>query len=197
MRASPSSYSRPFYISPTLVSFCHHPQPRRTLNAVFPSGTGIAAVYTLTLIGQNVVFNQEQERITNSFFSCTLALNAVCTGAFFLFYVWRGRAGLTFLRLDQGLLRSASGGLRSRRAMPRWVPTLCRSPLSSLSPVCFIPLLSLRPRQFHTRGIAIRCDLSNRVSVCGRKLHDQVASLQHLFGHGEDPFAPTSFLNLR
>ena len=43
-------------------------------------GTGIAAVYTLTLIRQDIVFNLEQERITNAFFSCTLALNAICTG---------------------------------------------------------------------------------------------------------------------
>ncbi|KAI9454180.1 hypothetical protein F5148DRAFT_985216 [Russula earlei] len=50
-------------------------------------GTGIAAVYTLTLIGQNVVFNKEQERVTNAFFSCTLALNAVCTGLI-AFRIW-------------------------------------------------------------------------------------------------------------
>jgi|SRR6266850_3559144 len=42
---------------------------------------GIAAVYTLSLVGTNVVFNNHQQRISNSFFSCTLALNAVCTGA--------------------------------------------------------------------------------------------------------------------
>ncbi|KAH9963626.1 hypothetical protein BC827DRAFT_1128719 [Russula dissimulans] len=50
-------------------------------------GTGIAAVYTLTLIGTNVVFNEEQERITNAFFSCTLAVNAVCTGLI-AFRIW-------------------------------------------------------------------------------------------------------------
>jgi hypothetical protein len=152
-----------------------------------PSGTGIAAVYTLTLIGTNVVFNKEQERITNSFFSCTLALNAVCTGASFL-HLCRWRTSLTFLRLAlayQGLLRSAYGGLRSRQTTPRWAPTLCRSPLSSLSPVRFISLLPLQPRQSHTRVIANRCDLSKRVGLCSRKLYDQVASLQHLFGYGE------------
>ncbi|KAI0298786.1 hypothetical protein B0F90DRAFT_1731074 [Multifurca ochricompacta] len=51
-------------------------------------GTGIAAVYTLTLVGANPVFNLEQERITNAFFSCTLALNAVCTGLI-AFRIWR------------------------------------------------------------------------------------------------------------
>ncbi|KAI0054573.1 hypothetical protein BV25DRAFT_1773424, partial [Artomyces pyxidatus] len=50
-------------------------------------GTGIAAVYTLTLIGTNVWFNMTQEKITNSFFSCTLALNAVCTGLI-AFRIW-------------------------------------------------------------------------------------------------------------
>ncbi|KAI0066293.1 hypothetical protein BV25DRAFT_1913050 [Artomyces pyxidatus] len=50
-------------------------------------GTGIAAVYTLTLTGTNVWFNEKQERITNSFFSCTLALNTVCT-ALIAFRIW-------------------------------------------------------------------------------------------------------------
>ncbi|KAI0249425.1 hypothetical protein BJV78DRAFT_693838 [Lactifluus subvellereus] len=51
-------------------------------------GTGIAAVYTLTLIRQDIVFNREQERITNAFFACTLALNALCTGLI-AFRIWR------------------------------------------------------------------------------------------------------------
>ncbi|KAI0299221.1 hypothetical protein BC826DRAFT_64102 [Russula brevipes] len=51
-------------------------------------GTGVAVVYTLTLIRDDVVFNQEQKRITNAFFSCTLALNAVCTGLI-AFRIWR------------------------------------------------------------------------------------------------------------
>ncbi|KAI0299226.1 hypothetical protein BC826DRAFT_64231 [Russula brevipes] len=53
-------------------------------------GTGVAAVYTLTLIGDDVVFNLEQQRITNAFFSCTLALNAVCTGLI-AFRIWRAQ----------------------------------------------------------------------------------------------------------
>ncbi|KAH9979197.1 hypothetical protein BJV74DRAFT_858521 [Russula compacta] len=50
--------------------------------------TGILALYTLTLIGQNVVFNEEQERITNAFFACTLSVNAVCTGLI-AFRIWQ------------------------------------------------------------------------------------------------------------
>ncbi|KAI0056487.1 hypothetical protein BV25DRAFT_1813905 [Artomyces pyxidatus] len=50
-------------------------------------GTGIAAVYTLTLISTNALFNAKQEKITNSFFSCTLALNAICTGLI-AFRIW-------------------------------------------------------------------------------------------------------------
>ena len=57
-----------------------HLQRRRTLNAP-PSGTGIAAVYTLSLMVQNTVVDRKQEKLTNSFFTCTLALNTVCTGA--------------------------------------------------------------------------------------------------------------------
>jgi len=49
---------------------------------------GIAAVYTLSLVGTNVVFNNHQQRISNSFFSCTLALNAVCTGLI-AYRIWR------------------------------------------------------------------------------------------------------------
>ncbi|KAH9970118.1 hypothetical protein BGW80DRAFT_1333510 [Lactifluus volemus] len=59
-----------------------------TLLYVADIGTGIAAVYTLTLIRQDIVFNLEQERITNAFFSCTLAVNALCTGLI-AFRIWR------------------------------------------------------------------------------------------------------------
>jgi hypothetical protein len=122
-----------------------------------PSGTGIAAIYTLTLIRTNVLFNEEQERISNSFFSCTLALNAVCTGASFS-YICQWRMGLKFLRPTlayQGLLRFAYGGLRSRQmtpVTPRWVLTLSRSPLLSLSLVRFISLLAT------TTAISHLCD---------------------------------------
>jgi len=86
MRASPSSFSQSFSILPTSVcppiipNADVHPTP---FSSVLPSGTGIGSVYTLTLLGDNPVFNKEQERITNSFFACTLAVNAVCTGASF------------------------------------------------------------------------------------------------------------------
>ncbi|KAI0065682.1 hypothetical protein BV25DRAFT_1582929 [Artomyces pyxidatus] len=50
-------------------------------------GTGIAAVYTLSLNNTNAVFGLMQEKITNSFFSCTLALNAMCTGLI-AFRIW-------------------------------------------------------------------------------------------------------------
>jgi hypothetical protein len=75
----PSSYlpGRHRYAPPPLPSIrCICPLKRR-----YVKGTGIAAVYTLTLVRQNVVFNLKQERITNAFFSCTLALNAFCTGS--------------------------------------------------------------------------------------------------------------------
>ncbi|KAI9436014.1 hypothetical protein H4582DRAFT_1815857 [Lactarius indigo] len=53
-------------------------------------GTGIAAVIGLSQIEkkQDIVFAQEQERITNSFFSCTLAVNSVCTGLI-AYRIWR------------------------------------------------------------------------------------------------------------
>ena len=54
---------------------------RRSTHLTRLPAMGIAAVYTLSLIGTNTVFNNEQQRISNSFFSCTLALNTVCTGA--------------------------------------------------------------------------------------------------------------------
>jgi hypothetical protein len=64
----------------------HYPQRRATLNAILapPSATGIWSTYTLSRVGRNIVFNEKQERITNSFFGCTLALNAVCTGASYI-----------------------------------------------------------------------------------------------------------------
>jgi len=54
------------------------------------AGTGIAAVYTLSQLTQkqSPEFSLEQERITNSFFSCTLAVNSVCTGLI-AFRIWR------------------------------------------------------------------------------------------------------------
>ncbi|KAH9167706.1 hypothetical protein EDB89DRAFT_111322 [Lactarius sanguifluus] len=53
-------------------------------------GTGIAAVYGLSQLEkkQDAVFVIEQERITNSFFSCTLAVNSVCTGLI-AYRIWR------------------------------------------------------------------------------------------------------------
>ncbi|KAI0049728.1 hypothetical protein FA95DRAFT_822753 [Auriscalpium vulgare] len=50
-------------------------------------GTGIASLYTMSLISTDVIFNDKQEQVTNSFFSCTLALNAVCTGLI-AFRIW-------------------------------------------------------------------------------------------------------------
>ncbi|KAF8472284.1 hypothetical protein DFH94DRAFT_767863 [Russula ochroleuca] len=125
-------------------------------------GTGIGAVYTLTLVGQNVVFNKEQERITNSFFSCTLALNAVCTGLI-AFRIWRTQRQTNDAKIGSNLMQVSV--------------IVIESGAFHLFP------LSLRPCEFHTFVIANRSDLSKRVSMCGRKLHDQVASLQHLFGY--------------
>lgn len=91
-RVSPSSFSQFFYISPTSVCLPSSPTQRHTERpfcGVF-SGTGIAATYTLSRVGQDIVFNQKQEKITNSFFGCTLALNAVCTGT--SIYQWGGQS---------------------------------------------------------------------------------------------------------
>jgi hypothetical protein len=54
------------------------------------AGTGIAAVYTLSQLTakQSPEFSLEQERVTISFFSCTLAVNTVCTGLI-AFRIWR------------------------------------------------------------------------------------------------------------
>lgn len=90
-RVSPSSFSQSFYISPTSVCLTSSPTQRYTERhfVVSPSGTGIAATYTLSRVGQDIVFNQKQEKITNTFFGCTLALNAVCTGT--SIYRWGGQ----------------------------------------------------------------------------------------------------------
>ena len=74
--SSPSIYRRHRYASPSSPMQSY---TERHFSAP-PPGTGIGAVYTLSLLGHDIVFSTEQERITNSFFSCTLALNAVCTG---------------------------------------------------------------------------------------------------------------------
>jgi len=142
---SPSIYRRHRYASPSspiqTYSERHFLAP--------PSGTGIAATYTLSQIGQDIVFNRKQERITNSFFACTLALNAVCTGASYITFV--DEEDNVFDIFPSGLLsphqvlsRSASGGPRSRRATPRWAPTSYKSRLLSLSLVCFFISLSSR-----------------------------------------------------
>lgn len=65
--------------------------------------------------------------------------------------------------------------------MPRWVPTLHMSPLSSLSQVCSIASLSLRRAAVlhgHRRN---RCYLSINISMCSGKFQRQVPSLLHLF----------------
>ena len=107
---------------------------------------GIAAVYTLSLIGTDTVFNNEQQRISNSFFSCTLALNAVCTGACLCF---SSDIFLSLPGLHQVSLRSASGQRSVRHATPRWAPTFLMSPSSSLNLVHFIPPLSIRLQRSH------------------------------------------------
>lgn len=91
-RVSPSSFSQSFYISPTSVCLRSSPTQRYTERhcVASPSGTGIAATYALSRVGQDIVFNQKQEKITNSFWGCTLALNAVCTGTFI--YRWGGQS---------------------------------------------------------------------------------------------------------
>lgn len=112
---------------------------RRSTHSTRLPAMGIAAVYTLSLIGTNTVFNNEQQRISNSFFSCTLALNTVCTGACLRF----SSDVSSFLTggLHQVSLRSASGEHSVRLAMPRWAPTSLTSPSSSLNLVHFIPSL--------------------------------------------------------
>jgi hypothetical protein len=107
-----------------------------------PQAMGIAAVYTLSLVGTNVVFNKEQEKISNSFFSCTLALNAICTGTCLCIASAKGKTSLTFLAPHQVSLHSASGEPSSRHAKPRWAPTFRMSQSSSLNLVCFISPLS-------------------------------------------------------
>ena len=75
---SPSIYSRHRYASPSF------PTQKYTERLFwrFLQGTGIGSTYILATEGEDIVFNQKLERITNSFFACTLALNVVCTGAF-------------------------------------------------------------------------------------------------------------------
>ncbi|KAI0065711.1 hypothetical protein BV25DRAFT_1798031 [Artomyces pyxidatus] len=66
-------------------------------------GTGVAAVYTLTLVSNDVIFNEKQEKITNSFFSCTLALNAICTGLI-AFRIWWSQYQNREVRLSSNLM---------------------------------------------------------------------------------------------
>ena len=120
MRASPSSFFQSFYISPTLVCPCLHFQCRHTYSTPC-LGTGIGAVYTLTLVGSNVVFNKEQERITNSFFSCTLALNAVCTGALFVLRCIGGQC-LTFFRARAYCVPHLADSEADKRRQDRFQP---------------------------------------------------------------------------
>ncbi|KAI0271304.1 hypothetical protein BC834DRAFT_435837 [Gloeopeniophorella convolvens] len=65
-------------------------------------GTGIAAVYTLTLISTDVVFDEKQERITNAFFSCTLAVNTVCT-LLIAFRIWWSQRGTRDAKMGSSL----------------------------------------------------------------------------------------------
>ncbi|KAI0280918.1 hypothetical protein BGY98DRAFT_914040 [Russula aff. rugulosa BPL654] len=69
-------------------------------------GTGIAAVYTLSLLGrgQNHVFDKKQEQVANSFFSCTLALNAVCTGLI-AFRIWRTQKQTRDAKMGSNLIQ--------------------------------------------------------------------------------------------
>src|SRR5713226_2360420 len=182
----------------------HHPQ--RLLHSTPPLATGIGAVYTLSRVGTNVVFNQKQEKITNSFFSCTLALNAVCTGASISQYLpmWGTqvfdiafRPGLP--SPHQGLSHSASGGLSNRRVTPRWVPTLRKSPLLSSSLVCFIYLSALLATTHGnlTRERSQTGAIYLSVLVCVVVTYNLKSLTFNMFLDIVRPSLPLLFLNLR
>ena len=158
---------------------------RRSTHSTRLPAMGIAAVYTLSLIGTNTVFNNEQQRISNSFFSCTLALNTVCTGT----CLRLSSDVFSFLTgLQQVSLRSASGERSVRPAMPRWAPTSLTSPSSSLNLVRTFyssASFSLRLQRSHMYPDCNRCDLSLCISIGGRDFCRPLVPLQHLLGYGE------------
>ncbi|KAI0787090.1 hypothetical protein BC629DRAFT_491300 [Irpex lacteus] len=54
-------------------------------------GVGIVSVYTLATPSINPTLNTKQERITNTFFGCTFALNALCTILIAFRIMWNQR----------------------------------------------------------------------------------------------------------
>ncbi|KAF8502711.1 hypothetical protein F5888DRAFT_1114413 [Russula emetica] len=67
-------------------------------------GTGIGALYTLSRVGTDIVFDRKQEQITNAFFGCTLGLNAVCTGLI-AFRIWRTQKQTRDAKMGSNLIK--------------------------------------------------------------------------------------------
>jgi len=152
---------------------------------------GIAAVYTLSLIGTDTVFNNEQQRISNSFFSCTLALNTVCTGACLSF------------SSDLPSPYWASSGLIAYRIWKTQRQTRDAKMGTNLSHVAIIVVESgtFHSSAFDTTSAIShvpdcnRCDLCRCVSNGGRDFCCALVPLQHILGYRESyqpPSLPSS-----
>jgi hypothetical protein len=129
-RVSPPSFSRSFYISPTLVCPPHHPRRGGTLNASFRDrdrgNLRPVAHRAGCCLRQEARANHKLILRLHSCLECRLhrcVLYCICI-------LPMGRTNvLTYIPFAllsprQDSSRSASGGPRSRRATPRWVPTL-------------------------------------------------------------------------
>lgn len=142
---------------------------------------GIGAVFTLSRVGTSTFFNNEQQKFTNSFFSCTLALNAVCTGACLgpssdIPFPYRASSGLIAFRIwrTQRQTRDAKMGSNLSHVAVIVIEsgTLHSSAFSSTAANSHVPECN-------------RCSLSHCVSMWGRNFCCQVVPLQHRLGYRE------------
>jgi len=142
---------------------------------------GIGAVYTLSLVGTSTFFNNEQQRFTNSFFSCTLALNAICTGACLclssdISFPYRASSGLIAFQIwrTQRQTRDAKMGSNLSHVAVIIVEsgTFHSSAFSTTAAILHVPECN-------------RCNLFQCVSMWGRNLCYQVVPLQYRLGYRE------------
>jgi hypothetical protein len=168
----------------------------RSTVLVLTEGTGIAAVYTLTLIRQDIVFNLEQERITNAFFSCTLALNAICTGPVSRI-ISRGPASfdISSSLTHLGLIAFRIWGTQRQTRDAKMGSNLMHVSIIVIESGTFQGYSFAEGTGVSHMRYRNRRDLSIRVSLRGGNLYSQVASLQYLLRYRKCYLQPLAFIS--
>jgi len=163
-------------------------------------GTGIAAVYTLSLIEEkqlDPVFSYEQERITNTFFSCTLAVNSICTGtctsSFPSFVGWTGADRFCVIFHESGLIAYRIWLTQRQTRDAKMGSNLSRVSIIVIESGALIFSSGGGARCPYLRlGAGNRCHLPDRIGMQRVLLCAQIQPIQHLPGYSKDHFLPPS-----